>query len=522
MIKPVACCVFLTFLVSFFSCISQTPSENSAESAVYSYSGAAVPVIKPWRGFNLLGKFTIEWSNAGYSERDFKLIHELGFNFVRLPVDYRFYTRPGDWNTFVEPELEDFDKAVEWGHRYGIHVCLNLHRAPGFCVNPPSKKLPPNEDVGLWEDTGAQKAFIRHWSLFAERYASVSGEYLSFNLVNEPSRVDEEKYARIMRDTITAIRILDENRPILVDGLEWGTKPVESLMDLNIIQALHDYQPFTLTHYRAEWADGSDSWPVPAWPELPLNRYLYGPAKPDFKSDLVIKGKFPAGTRITFHLSRVSDRSRIVIKSGSAEVFDRLFVPGKGAGEWEKEIFAEKWGIYQNMYNKDYTIRLPDGTDRISVSNEEGDWCTFTCITFEGPSIPGGKAALTAQKDAWGVPQAGFTLLDDGSFILSSIPEGFESAYKPAGFFSPWINFIAKGGKAFVGEMGVYRYTPHDVTLRYLKDQLAEIRKLGIGWAFWNFRGPFGPLDSERADVKYEYFEGHKLDGKMLELLGKY
>jgi endoglucanase len=35
----------------------------------------------------------------------------------------------------------------------------------------------------------------------------------------------------------------------------------------------------------------------------------------------------------------------------------------------------------------------------------------------------------------------------------------------------------------------------------------------------WNLRGGFGVLDSDRADVKYEDFRGHKLDRKMLELL---
>jgi hypothetical protein len=100
------------------------------------------PVLpKRWKGFNLLGKFTVEWSNEGYVEEDFSMIRELGFNFVRLPVDYRTYSVRGNWNKFIERELQDIDRAVEWGRRYGIHVCLNLHRAPGYCVNPPSDPL---------------------------------------------------------------------------------------------------------------------------------------------------------------------------------------------------------------------------------------------------------------------------------------------------------------------------------------------------------------------------------------------
>ncbi len=53
------------------------------------------------KGFNLLGKFDVSWSNSGYTEKEFSMIHELGFNFVRLPIDYRTYTEPGNWDSFV-------------------------------------------------------------------------------------------------------------------------------------------------------------------------------------------------------------------------------------------------------------------------------------------------------------------------------------------------------------------------------------------------------------------------------------
>ena len=43
-----------------------------------------------------------------------------------------------------------------------------------------------------------------------------------------------------------------------------------------------------------------------------------------------------------------------------------------------------------------------------------------------------------------------------------------------------------------------------------------------MGWALWNLRGTNGILDSERADVEYEDYEGHKLDRKMLDLLRRY
>jgi endoglucanase len=57
------------------------------------------------------------------------------------------------------------------------------------------------------------------------------------------------------------------------------------------------------------------------------------------------------------------------------------------------------------------------------------------------------------------------------------------------------------------------------VVLSWMSDCLSLWREAGWGWAVWNFRGDFGVMDSGRADVAYEDFQGHKLDRKMLELL---
>ncbi|MCC6355969.1 MAG: glycoside hydrolase, partial [Verrucomicrobiae bacterium] len=78
------------------------------------------------------------------------------------------------------------------------------------------------------------------------------------------------------------------------------------------------------------------------------------------------------------------------------------------------------------------------------------------------------------------------------------------------------------GAPTFVGEWGCYNKTPHPVALAWMEDWLRRWKKARMGWALWNFRGSFGILDSERADVTYEDWNGHKLDRRMLDLLLKY
>ena len=82
-----------------------------------------------------------------------------------------------------------------------------------------------------------------------------------------------------------------------------------------------------------------------------------------------------------------------------------------------------------------------------------------------------------------------------------------------------WRPVLERGVQVHVGEFGCFNRTPHPVALAWLGDCLALWQQAGWGFAMWNLRGAFGVLDSERTDVAYEDYKGHKLDRAMLELL---
>ncbi len=127
----------------------------------------AQTILPRWKGFNLLEMFTL--GNAGvFREHDFRWISDWGFDFVRLPMSYRWWTTPDSLTTFKEEALEQIDSALEYGRKYGIHVSLNFHRAPGYSVNPDLI-----EPCDLWKDSEAQEAFCAHWTMFAQRYRGI-------------------------------------------------------------------------------------------------------------------------------------------------------------------------------------------------------------------------------------------------------------------------------------------------------------------------------------------------------------
>lgn len=220
-----------------------------------------------WRGFNLLEMF-LPHCRDEFREDDFRWISDWGFDYVRLPLCYLLWTDE-HWSRIKEAELERIDRAVALGEKYGLHVDLNFHRAPGYSIAPE-----PLEPFSLWKDKEAEDAFCFHWELFARRYNGIPSTRLSFNLVNEPpftkdGAMTREDYERVVRRAVSAIRAIDPARMIVVDGVDVAATPCEELLDLNVVQSCRGYVPMGISHYRAEWTESwmpQDKVPTPTWP----------------------------------------------------------------------------------------------------------------------------------------------------------------------------------------------------------------------------------------------------------------
>lgn len=220
-----------------------------------------------WRGFNLLEKFTSR-QNAPFRESDFEWMAELGFDFARLPLSYQCWADTSDWLNLKEDALKEIDQVVEFGRNHGVHVNINFHRAPGYCVNP------PKEPLDLWSNEEALEASAFHWAHFAKRYKGIPNHQVSFDLMNEPARIPEEVYVRVVKRLVEAIRSEDPDRLIVADGLSWGRDPVHGLVDLGIAQSTRGYDPMRISHHKASWIGGSDKWAEPTWPMKQGDRVL--------------------------------------------------------------------------------------------------------------------------------------------------------------------------------------------------------------------------------------------------------
>ncbi len=238
-----------------------------------------------WRGFNLLDFFSPNPENSRPATKEdyFRWMSDWGFDFVRLPMAYPYYLDIDHSKNITPEQVYDIDNQrvdeigalVEMAHKYDLHVSLNLHRAPGYCVNAGFY-----EPYNLWTDQAALDAFCFHWEMWAKRYKNVSSEKISFDLVNEPSMREDmndqhskrssvpgELYRKVAKAASESIHKVTPDRLIIADGNDTGTSVIPEITDLDIAQSCRGYFPGIISHYKAPWANKDpDSLPEPKWP----------------------------------------------------------------------------------------------------------------------------------------------------------------------------------------------------------------------------------------------------------------
>ena len=219
-------------------------------------------------GFNFLWMYSPAPGRAPQppDERALDFLAATGFNFARIPSNYWFWTRDFDYTHPNEDVFGYFDRYLAACTQRNIQMSLNLHRAPGYCIN--NNEL---ERHNLWTDPIAHDAFVFLWETFARRYRGIPSDALSFDLLNEPPSVGQygmtrDNHAALMRRTAAAIRAIDPAREIVIDGLGGGHLAMPELADLDVVHSGRGYQPMPVSHHDAGWWDGHKTAPAPAYP----------------------------------------------------------------------------------------------------------------------------------------------------------------------------------------------------------------------------------------------------------------
>ena len=467
-----------------------------------------------WRGFNIPEKANKDSFSGKWVESDLRMIRELGFNFARVMIDYRYWCRDDDWTKPDPGKFPPIDEIIAWGRTYKVHTQICFSTPPGMDLKTRSKRP-------LFFDPVVQEAMATHWRFFARRYRDLPNDEVSFNLFNEPtSEATEENYIPLVKKLTAAIHAEDPKRFIVIDGFEWGRKPVLPAIGLPVGQSYHAYVPMGISHYKAKWIKGSDTWPTPTWPPSPATSPLFGSRKPERQTPVVVLD-VPKGT-LTLRTGRFNREVELFVEADGKTLFSRYYRPSPQEPGWTNLVARAGGKEWAGELAKPVSIDIPD-CKRLSIRMGRGDWMDLSALELSA----GGKTATFPCRFDFALSTARRDLRFAGFGANPPFQPADGTAYTGDMFLDAitsvfWKPVLDAGQFVMVGETGAFNKTPHDVTLRWLEDNLRRWKEKGIGWAMWNFRGSMGVMDSGRADVKYEDYQGHKLDRKMLDLLQRY
>ena len=188
------------------------------------------------------------------TKADIELIAGLGFDHVRVPVDYNVL-EDEDGN-----EKEDgfgyLLSCREWCEEYGLKMLVDLHECYGYSFDP----LKDMDRKKFFYDEALQARFMKLWERIASRFKD-HPEQVAFEPLNEVVlREVADAWNKVAGNYIRLMRRIVPDSFIVVGGVCYNNVTSVPLLDIpvdeHIVYNFHCYEPMVFTHQGAYWVNG--------------------------------------------------------------------------------------------------------------------------------------------------------------------------------------------------------------------------------------------------------------------------
>ena len=188
------------------------------------------------------------------TEKDICRIASLGFDHVRVPVDYILLEEED--GTPKEDGFFYLENCREWCEKYGLNMLIDLHECYGYSFDPLKKDM---DRERFFYDKDLQKRFLELWKRIASRFAAYP-EQVAFEPLNE---VVLEKVAaawnKVASSYIRTMRKIVPDSYLVIGGVCYSSVTSVPLLkiplDEKIVYNFHCYEPIVFTHQGAYWVE---------------------------------------------------------------------------------------------------------------------------------------------------------------------------------------------------------------------------------------------------------------------------
>ena len=288
-------------------------------------------------------------------EDDFERLEQLGFDFVRIPIDeVQFWDEEGN----KLPEAwELLDSALQWAGKHHLRAIVDLHIIRSHYFNAANEG--DKAANTLFTSEKAQQDLINLWYQLSDVLKGYSTDSVAYEFMNEPVADEHEQWNQLVAKVHKALREREPKRTLVIGSNRWqGYETMKYLKvpegDKNIILSFHYYNPMILTHYGAWWT--------------PLGKYK---GKVNYPGVLVSKEDYEAALDSIKEALEPFTTQEWNIDRIRADFKDAIDV----AKKYNLQLFCGEWGVYEPV-NRDLAYKWYK--DMLSVFDEfDIAWTTW-------------------------------------------------------------------------------------------------------------------------------------------------
>lgn len=239
----IACVLTLLAVRLVVAADSPAPATTQAAGAGFTTLDPYEQVKTMGRGVNIIGYDPIwrNFANARFKERHFQVIHDGGFQTVR--VNLQAFSHMNAQNQLQQEWWTTLDWVVKNALASKLTVILDEHDSGLMASNLAANK----------------PKLLAFWQQVGERYKDQPNSVI-FEILNEPNgQLDVPAWNALLKECLAVIRKTNPTRNVIIGPASWNNVNYVDRLELpaedrNIIATVHYYLPMEFTHQGARWS----------------------------------------------------------------------------------------------------------------------------------------------------------------------------------------------------------------------------------------------------------------------------